>query len=283
MVPSGWAFAHRYVDKVTTMPTKPTAKSVASLTKARKLDRVALLERVAELGSINAAAKAMGISYKGAWEAIEALNNLSEQPVVARTTGGSGGGGTQLTSHGEKVLALMRDMEWEFQGFLQAMGRGGTRFERFYEYFQVMRRFNMKTSARNQFLGQVTSVVKGAVNSEVVLDIGGGDTLVAIITNESVDVLGLAQGMDAYALFKAPWVIVTTDEGLKTSARNRLCGVISSCIEGAVNVEVIIDLPGGKSVSAIVTNESIRSLGLEVGVPACALIKASHIIMAVSA
>jgi molybdate transport system regulatory protein len=51
------------------------------------------LEKVAALGSISAAAKALGISYKGAWEAIEAINNLSERPLVQRSVGGSGGGG----------------------------------------------------------------------------------------------------------------------------------------------------------------------------------------------
>jgi len=263
------------------MPTKSPDMPVTSLTKARKVDRVALLERVAQLGSITAAAKAIGVSYKGAWEAIEALNNLSDRPVVARTVGGSGGGGTRLTLHGEQVLALMRDMKGEFQDFLAAMGGG--RFDRFYPYFQHVRRWNMKTSARNQFLGTVAKVTRGAVNSEVILDIGGGDSLAAIITNESVDSLGLASREEAYALVKAPWVIVTTDECMKTSARNRLCGKVSRCVEGAVNGEVVIDLPGGKSVAAIVTNESIQSLALKEGVRACALIKASHIILAVNA
>lgn len=63
----------------------------AVLGSGRKLDRVALLEKVAELGSISAAAKAAGVSYKGAWQAIEALNNLSDTPVVERLVGGSGG------------------------------------------------------------------------------------------------------------------------------------------------------------------------------------------------
>ncbi len=263
------------------MPTKAPDKPVAYLTRARKVDRVALLEQLAQLGSITAAAKAVGISYKGAWEAIEALNNLSDRPVVARTVGGSGGGGTRLTAHGEQVLALMRDMEGEFQGFLAAIGGG--RFDRFYQYHQHMRRWNMKTSARNQFRGTVTKVIRGAVNSEVILDIGGGDGLAAIITNESVDNLALAPGAKAYALVKAPWVIVTTDEGMRTSARNRLCGTVSRCVEGAVNGEVVIDLPGGKSVAAIVTSESIQSLGLKEGLRACALINASHIILAVNA
>lgn len=259
------------------------AKTPAALAGGRKVDRVALLEKVAELGSITAAAKAVGISYKGAWEAIEALNNLSDAPLVERSVGGSGGGGTRLTAHGEKVLALLRGMDSEFQGFLAAMGGGRGRFERFYQYFQLARRWNMKTSARNQFLGSVTKVTRGAVNSEVILDIGGGESLAAIITNESVDNLSLAPGVEAYALIKAPWVIVTTDETMKTSARNRLCGTVARCVEGAVNGEVIIDLPGGKSVAAIVTNDSIKNLGLKEGVRACALIKASHIILAVPA
>jgi molybdate transport system regulatory protein len=149
-----------------------------------------------------------------------------------------------LTALGERAVSLLRDMEAEFQGLLAAMGGHG-QFDRFFRYFQLVRRFSAKTSARNQFLGHVTSVTRGAVNSEAILDIGSGDSLAAIITNESTDNLALAVGTEAYALVKAPWVIVTTDETLKTSARNRLCGVVSRCVEGAVNGEVIIDLPGG--------------------------------------
>ena len=141
----------------------------------------------------------------------------------------------------------------------------------------------MQTSARNQFLGRVLSVKIGAVNAEVILDIGGSDQLAAIITNESVENLALKPGVEAYALIKAPWVILTTDDSMKTSARNRLCGTVVRCQEGAVNGEVIIELPGGKTVAAIVTNDSIQSLGLKEGVRACALIKASHIILAVAA
>lgn len=141
----------------------------------------------------------------------------------------------------------------------------------------------MHTSARNEFSGTVTAVTKGAVNAEVVLDIGGGRQLTAIITNASADGLGLAAGKPAVALVKAPWVILTTDDRLKTSARNRLCGNIVSAREGAVNGEVVLDIGGGKMLTAIVTNDSLQSLGLKAGTRACALIKASHIILAVSA
>lgn len=141
----------------------------------------------------------------------------------------------------------------------------------------------MKTSARNEFPGTVKTLENGPVNTEVVLDIGGGSEIAAIITHESADILGLKVGGEAYALIKAPWVIVTrADSTLRTSARNKLCGRVTHCQEGAVNGEVVIELPGGKRIAAIVTNESMKSLGLKPGEPACAHIKASHIILAVT-
>jgi len=57
---------------------------------------------------------------------------------------------------------------------------------------------------------------------------------------------------------------------------------VVSCIEGAVNGEVSLQMAGGKRLTAIITNESIRTLGLKEGVRACALIKASSIILALN-
>ncbi len=242
-------------------------------------DHLELLERIDASGSISAAANAMGMSYKAAWQAVEAMNNLSEEALVERHPGGKHGGGTTLTPYGRRVVAAYRRLEKERERVLANLGRIMDDFD---QYYRMIRRFDMQTSARNQFLGKVQSVKTGAVNAEVILDIGGGDSLAAIITNDSVEHLALQPGMEAYALVKAPWVILTTDDSLRTSARNRLCGTVVRCQEGAVNGEVIVELTGGKTVAAIITNDSIESLGLKIGVRACALIKASHIILAVS-
>ncbi len=185
-----------------------------------------------------------------------------------------------LTTYGRRVVGAYRRSEQEREQVLKTLGRIMDDFD---EYYHLIRRFDMKTSARNQFLGKIKSIKIGAVNSEVILDIGGGDSIAAIITNESVDHLALKVGKEAYALIKAPWVIVTTSDGFKTSARNELRGTIVRCQEGAVNGEVIIELAGGKSVAAVVTNDSIKTLGLKDGVKACALIKASHVVLAVNA
>ncbi len=141
----------------------------------------------------------------------------------------------------------------------------------------------MKTSARNEFAGVVKSLIKGAINTEVILDIGGTE-IVSIVTHDSIDALGLSVGKAAYALIKAPWVIVTrADSNLKISARNKLCGTVDELIEGAVNSEVIIGINEGKRIAAIVTNESAKGLDLKKGTAVCAHIKASHIILAVEA
>ena len=251
-----------------------------TLSRGKRWDHLELLERIDVSGSISTAASAMGMSYKAAWQAVESMNNLSEQPVVERQAGGKNGGGTLLTNYGRRVVVAYRRLEKEREKVLTALGQIMNDFE---QYYQLIRRFDMKTSARNQFLGHVKSVKNGPINAEVILDIGCGDELAAIITNDSVEQLELKPGIEAYALVKAPWVIVTTDESLKTSARNRLCGIVVRCIEGAINGEVVIELPGGKLVVATITNESIHELGLAEGKRACALIKASHVILAVSA
>ena len=140
----------------------------------------------------------------------------------------------------------------------------------------------MKLSARNVFPGTVTKVTKGAVNSEVQLSTKGGDRIVAIITNASVDALGLKAGTPALAIIKASWVILGKDlHNAKLSTRNILCGTVSKVTLGAVNTEVALKLSGGATLTAIITNESTQTLGLKPGDHACAAIKASSVILGV--
>ena len=138
----------------------------------------------------------------------------------------------------------------------------------------------MKTSARNQFVGKVAAVNAGAVNDEVEIDISGGQRVVAIVTRESTQNLGLAPGREAFALVKASSVLLAVDVArAKLSTRNRLEGTVSRVDPGAVNSEVVIDLPAGGTIAAIVTKESASALGLAVGKPVTALFKASSVIV----
>jgi molybdate transport system regulatory protein len=207
------------------------------------------------------------------------MNNLAGDALVERSTGGKGGGGTRLTEAGHHLIATFRQLENEHRRFLQSLG---STLPGLADTLPLIRRLAMKTSARNQFFGTVRRLTLGAVNDEIELELQGGDRLVAVITHESTQRLGLRVGGEAIALVKAPWIIVMTDDaGVKLSARNRLVGDVVELTPGAVNTEVTIKLAGGNTVSAIITSQSAAELGLAVGKRASAVFKASHIIVGV--
>lgn len=70
-----------------------------------------LLEAIVRAGSISAAARGMGMSYKRAWDLVDIMNHCFREPLVATATGGSHGGGAQVTAFGLEVLRRYREME----------------------------------------------------------------------------------------------------------------------------------------------------------------------------
>ena len=69
----------------------------------------------------------------------------------------------------------------------------------------------MKLSARNVLKGKVVKITQGAVNSEIVLELAPGIQVVAIITRQSAETLGLVEGSQAYAVVKASSVMIAVD------------------------------------------------------------------------
>jgi molybdate transport system regulatory protein len=241
--------------------------------------RIALLESIAALGSITRAAKAVGLSYKGAWDTVDAINNLAGRPVVLRATGGAHGGGSQLTDHGRQLVQLYRQMESGQQRVLARLQAESHDPERFGALLQAL---TLRTSARNQFRGRVKAVRRGAVNADVTLDLGEGLEICANITNDAVDDLGLKRGREAFALIKASFVLLAPDAGIRISTRNRLPGTVKSIVTGAVNCEVRLHLAGDRTLVAIVTRAGLAELELQEGSACCGFIKASHILIAVN-
>ncbi len=244
--------------------------------------RIRLLEEIGRKGSINQAAKAVPLSYKAAWDAIDTLNNLAPEPLVVRVTGGRQGGGTELTEYGRKMVAMYRALEIEYQVALDRLSErlneaGGCDVSGFR---QLMRRMSMKTSARNQFAGVITGLRDGGVDYEARVRLDEHTEIAAVITRTSAENLGLAIGKDVFALVKSSSVLLSTDRALRLTARNQLWGEVAVVHEGSVNHEVTLALPSGRSVTAVVTRDSCSALGIVPGVAAGAFFKASSVILA---
>ena len=92
--------------------------------------RIELLEQIQATGSISAAARAMRMSYKAAWDAVDAMNNLVDKPLVVRQAGGQHGGGTALTEHGRNLVKHFRGAEQEHRLFLKRMGESLAQLDR---------------------------------------------------------------------------------------------------------------------------------------------------------
>ena len=140
----------------------------------------------------------------------------------------------------------------------------------------------MRISARNQLKGTIVKVVEGAVNGVVVISLGD-EEVKADITRESIKELGLTEGKAAYAVIKATNVMFAsgTERITNISARNQLAGTIVTVTEGAVNGHVSLEMADGNVISGSITNEAIESLGLKVGDPALAVIKATDVMVGI--
>ena len=105
-----------------------TLRIMGRRTAAMGPGKAELIERIGETGSISAAARAMGMSYRRAWQLVEALNGDFAEPVITTATGGRSGGGAQVTPFGRRVVAAFRAMEGKASSAIAADLR---RFQRY--------------------------------------------------------------------------------------------------------------------------------------------------------
>ena len=274
--------------RTTSNPTRPAKAALAAALQLQQgagppagAERIALLEAIRDTGSMTRAAKAVGISYKTAWDRVQGMNNVSADALVARTAGGAGGGGTLLTPYALELIAAFRALE---STHAQVLGRLSKSIARPGGLLQALATLGLRTSARNQLVGTVTEVQRGSVNAVVALALpGGSDRIHAALTLPSVRELGLRRGLQAVALIKAPSVFIAAGDAsaLSLSVRNALRGTITALHAGAVNTEVQARLAGGQTMVAMVSRDSAQRLALRVAAPVWLLFQESSVILGV--
>ena len=223
--------------------------------------RIELLTQIASTGSITQAAKAAGISYKSAWDSVDAMNNAAGSPLVARSAGGKGGGGTQLTAAGQQLVEAFARYQQEHQRFLERLSEDSS----LEPYLQIMDRLRLRTSARNQLLAKVRQIHPDGLNDRIELELhGSAQNLTALITHNSSERLNLKIDDDVFALVKASWVRLIAADAPAQPADNLLQGEVLQLERGELETEVQIQLPGGAQLTAQLMSRQLDALALAV-------------------
>ena len=259
--------------------------------------RVRLLEAIEARGSISQAAPQVPLSYKAAWDAVDAMNSLADQPLVQRSAGGRAGGGTVLTEHGRRLVAMYRAVHAQYQAALDHLAGqfGSTPVGDVQAYQRLLRRSTLRTSARNQFSGMVTALDAGPAEVVVHVVVDGLPThqpLQATITRNSASQLALSVGSAVVLLVKAPALQLLPASTASGTHPNQLRGTVQHLVRGASSTEVTLDLGGGHSATAVLQNANLATLatptnaglegmkGLKPGQAACATFAPSSVILA---
>lgn len=247
--------------------------------------RLEVLRAIARGHSISMAGRALGISYKAAWQAIDTLSNLSGQVLVNRTVGGSGGGGASITSEGLKLLEMADALSLARQKVMESFGLAG----------QTGVSLGLRTSMRNQMRCEVLNCrISDTDEYTVLVDLQtqGGQLLQSSVTRESADLLGVQAGASLLVLCKATAVQVvpsadtTKAVAVASTARvsggvadNALLGKVERRSAGKERDEIVLKLEGADRWVGFAPH----SMALRVGQKAVAHMAASALVLAIDA
>ncbi|WP_339489523.1 TOBE domain-containing protein [Pseudomonas sp. EL_65y_Pfl2_R95] len=238
----------------------------------RRPQRIALLQHIAEQGSITRAAKSAGLSYKATWDAIDELNNLAKKPLVERSVGGKGGGGARLSIEGERVLRLYQRLQ-----ALQAQVLEATED---ISDLDLLSRLMLRTSARNQLHGQVVRIDSHGRNDEIHLELSGGQCLTAQITHDSTQTLELEIGSQVIALIKAGWLELQAPHQANTLGYNSMQGNIEELLSAPGSpTEIKITLPSGQTLCALAEPSLLEALRLAIGSKVQVQFSPTHVLL----
>ena len=239
--------------------------------------RIELLYAIQTHGSISKAAKAVPMSYKSAWEAVDTMNSLSPEPIVCRETGGKDGGGTTITKYGDTLLKNYALLKEEHTRFLERLSeltdiQSGT--------FKTIGRLAMQISARNQIQAEVVSITSKNVNAEIQLKLKSGQILTSIITQEAVENLHISKHKTVTAIFKSSSVMLSPFSKIQ-SQNNSLEGIITQIDTDEENMKVVVDIGKHDKIVSVMPLHFLDNMELSVGSSVFVSVKSNDIMLGI--
>lgn len=229
-----------------------------------------LFRAIDETGSITKAASEAGLSYKTAWDLIDAINSSAPSPLVVRAQGKCKNSGSHLSPRAKDILRQYELISKAQNIYVSKVIKRGLKELN-------LGAIDLKLSARNQLYVEITDIKEGAVDSKIVGSLPSGDALEATVTIASQRRMGLEKGLKVWYIFKAPKVVLLASGAVASC--NYLKARVLDIKIGSVNAKVICELKGGEHITSIIANESMRGLRLSVGAEVSLLINPSDILI----
>lgn len=239
-------------------------------------ERINLLEAVIKYGSITKAAEIAGFSYKTAWDAVNAINNILPRPAFITRTGGPRGGGAEVTEEGRRLIRTFRRLEEKLGEISESILEEGLDSDRDFLFWG----FCLKLSIRNAYHCRVVEVVPAPVNVKVRLSLAPQTEIAALVTNASVKELRLNPGRPVVAMVNPSAVFLwLRNHEPRVSACNRIPGTVLQRMDSALNAEVIVQISGNKTMTAVIDSDCPEAEAIVPGAEVFALFNSSNVIL----
>ena len=238
--------------------------------------RVELLRQIARTSSLTTAANHAGYSYKGAWDAVESITQVTGDTLLRRITGGKGGGRTVLTEAGAQLIEDFERMQQDHQ---RAIDRLNERSHRITP--------PLKTSIRNQLRGIIIGMNRELATEAIRIRLDSGVELVSNITHESSRMLQLDLGSSVFALIKASSLKVADEVARDRHianhvAINQVTGKIFQLIEGLQSTEFRLLLPDNSILIGTIASQNKPAFELVTGKTVTVTVAPSDVMLAVA-
>lgn len=236
--------------------------------------RVELLHKIEKTGSINAAAKEMKMSYKAAWERINGMNELADEPLIQRKIGGSGGGGTTLTPYAHELIKTYERLHELHRQFIDRFAEAGDDPERL---ARILSRTFLTTSARNQIPTTITKIEQTGLHTRIEMPLTKECSLISYITTKSAQNMGLNLGSEIYAIIKSSDISIVNAMPAASEELNIIQGYVKDIELSEEFIELTFAVNDEKKLVAFLDKTEANSF--KTGDEAYALIRTNNIII----
>jgi len=230
--------------------------------------KVALLENVRDYGSITKAAKALGITYKTAWNWIEKMNALSPSSLVQKVSGGKDGGGTIITVYAKELIRLYHKVNALHQKHLEALQDSFSHIED-----DIMQ----KTFSFSGLNAEIVEVQAQDKNVELTLKLKCGLNIIAYSSLPFIEINAIKVGSEVVALVESDAVSLSKVDKKEISSRNRLkVKIVDTVFEGK-DVLLTLMLSENENLTSRITLKSFQDLQLQKQDMVMAMFKAYNV------